>query len=64
MVVHTSSLLSLDFFPQVQKMMMNQDLGSSLSSTIFFSYCTQRRHVSCPRFNVIINKFSIIKINL
>jgi hypothetical protein len=30
----------------------------------FFSCCTQRHHVSCRRFNVIINKFSIIKINL
>jgi hypothetical protein len=27
-VVHIGSLLSFDFFPQVQKMMMSRDMGS------------------------------------
>ncbi len=26
----------------------------------FYSCCTQRHHMSCPRFNLIINKISII----
>jgi hypothetical protein len=52
----------------------NDESGNSLSSLGFFcpvlfiyfvlSCYKQRRHVSCPRFNVIINKLSIIKINL
>jgi hypothetical protein len=46
------------FFSQVQKTTIN------LLFVVFFSYYTQRHHVSCPIFNVMINKISIIKINL
>jgi hypothetical protein len=49
----------IDFFPQVQKTTMSRDLGSSSSSVVFYSCCTQRHHVSCPRFNVIIKKIPL-----
>jgi hypothetical protein len=44
----------------VQKMMMSLLVHRLL---LFYFWYTKRHHMSCPKFNVIINKFSIIKIN-